>query len=733
MLRYLRLCSSDLKNIKMVIHHMFMFVIFNLLFFSKIYSATDTITQLQSLPDGNTLVSEDGSFELGFFKPGMKIGWNFKTGLNRRLIAWKNWDDPSLGELTWGMIPTNNPEAMMWKGSKEFYRSGPSAGTQFSGLPSLVPNSVLNYTFVSNQDELYFSHSIIDKSVIVRVVLNQTESAAKRLTWNNDTETWGLSSIIPVDYCDNYNLCGPFGICVSGEAPICRCLDGFKPKSLQNWNQVDFTEGCVHNQTWSCRDKNKDSFIKLSNMKGPDTTRSWLNESMTLRECRTKCWEDCSCTAFSNTGIKGLGHGCSIWFGDLLDVRKISNSGQDLYIRVAVSETEHEDAVGDSKKNEVMIGSTVSSIFVMLLIFTLIYRKRKYRIKGTLTWTRENDVESKQEDLDIPLFDLALIKHATNDFSSYNKLGEGGFGPVYKGTLPDEQEIAVKRLSQTSGQGLKEFMNEVVLCAKLQHRNLVKVLGCCIEEDEKMLIYEFMANKSLDFFLFDSDQSKLLKWPTRFYIICGVARGLLYLHQDSRLRIIHRDLKASNILLDNEMNPKISDFGLARMCGGDQIEGKTSRVVGTYGYMSPEYAYDGLFSIKSDVFSFGILLLEIVSGKKNTGLSIPDHSLNLIGHAWRLWKDGVAMQLIDDCLKESCVVPCEALRCIHIGLLCVQHQPNDRPDMASVVTMLSSESALPQPKEPSFLIKRTPIKDHYVQHHTWCSTNEVTISILNAR
>ncbi|KAM0021655.1 putative protein kinase RLK-Pelle-DLSV family [Helianthus debilis subsp. tardiflorus] len=231
--------------------------------------------------------------------------------------------------------------------------------------------------------------------------------------------------------------------------------------------------------------------------------------------------------------------------------------------------------------------------------------------------TLQEDV-LRQDSSELPIFEFKQIIAVTDHFSYKNKLGEGGFGAVYKGMLDDGRQVAVKRLSGNSGQGIEEFKNEIMLISKLQHRNLVKLLGCCVEGKERLLIYEYMPNISLDTFLFDPKKHRQLDWATRFNIIQGVGRGLVYLHRDSCLRIIHRDLKCSNILLDEKMNPKISDFGLARSFQITQELANTRRIVGTYGYMSPEYAMGGVISEKSDVFSYGVMLLEIMSGKRNT-------------------------------------------------------------------------------------------------------------------
>ncbi|KAI4365063.1 hypothetical protein MLD38_021083 [Melastoma candidum] len=361
-----------------------------------------------------------------------------------------------------------------------------------------------------------------------------------------------------------------------------------------------------------------------------------------------------------------------------------------------------------SKRWIIVAASSASAIIVFCIMGFILIKWRKSpggrpRIGAEVVDDGIGSEESLQ-------FNLDIIKEATNNFSNDNKLGQGGFGPVFRGKLPGGQDIAVKRLLGSSGQGEMEFKNEVRLLAKLQHRNLVRLLGFCLEGVEKLLIYEFVPNASLDKFIFDPLKRALLDWDTRYKIIKGVARGLLYLHEDSRFRIIHRDLKASNVLLDTDMNPKVSDFGMARLFEYDQTQANTSRIMGTYGYMAPEYVVQGHFSPKSDVFSFGVLVLEILSGRQNLAPHSGEDSEILLSNAWTNWREGRIQDIIDPAVRSG--YSANIVRCIHIGLLCVQENMTNRPTMASVVLMLNSQSVtLPVPTQPAFLMNMSSVID----------------------
>ncbi|KAM6552005.1 hypothetical protein CsatB_001813 [Cannabis sativa] len=468
------------------------------------------------------------------------------------------------------------------------------------------------------------------------------------------------------------------------------------------------------------------------------------NGGNSIDSCHKLCLNNCSCIAYSF--INGIG--CLVWSDSntLLDITQFESNttGDDLFFRLSGFESQLllQQPGHNDNKIKIMVGVVVAISGVVLLVVVVFClqrrkngnkRKASIAMNNDLIWTSGKLKRGGGDDHDQPelhFFDLDSVVMATNRFSIANKLGQGGFGPVYKGELHGK-EVAVKRLSSSSSQGDEEFRNEMILISKLQHRNLVKLIGCCIENEEKLLIYEFMLNKSLDTFIFDDRRRRSadLDWSTRFKIIEGIARGLVYLHRDSSLRVIHRDLKASNILLDEKMNPKISDFGLARIFEGTLDLANTHRVVGTIGYMSPEYALRGIFSEKSDVFSYGVLILEIVSGKKNTSFKGEEEQYQgLIAYAWQLWSESRGIKLVDEALGESCINESSKtmMRCIHIGLLCVQDFASDRPSMAQVASMLTNQIFdQPQPKQPIFTFQpsTTTITTHNSGTASSSSTN----------
>ncbi|KAL3850788.1 hypothetical protein ACJIZ3_012670 [Penstemon smallii] len=650
--------------------------------------------------------------------PGMKLTINPDSGLT----SWKTANDPSVGDFSYKIENQGLPEMVVSHGKGKRWRSGTWNGLYLSGGPWFL-DPIFRPEMIFDGYKLISVSDTYNASLLQRLKLDES-GFLQRYTMSEKNNNWNLVYTKPRDPCDNYAHCGPYGICRIERAPICECLSGFEPKFRQDWDLQDWSGGCDRIRPLNCL--NGDGFLEVKGVKFPDMLEFLVNMSMSLYECEAECLSNCSCTAYANAYITNGGSGCLMWFGSLVDTRELpgADSRQNLYIRLPVSElelrTDLKEKNNKRRPRKLILILTGCGVLVIVLISCGMVIRRRLGRK-----------ERKDEDLELPLFKLATIVAATNNFTAENVIGEGGFGPVYRGNLSGEEEIAVKRLSRTSGQGLEEFKNEVILIAKLQHRNLVRLLGCCIEGEERMLIYEYLENKSLDYFVYDGNRTTMLMWPKRFDIIMGIARGLLYLHHDSRLKVIHRDLKTSNILLDTDLNPKISDFGLARIFGSDQTIARTKRVVGTYGYMAPEYAVDGKFSVKSDVFSFGVVLLEIVSGKKNRDFDHSEHYHNLLGHAWLLWKENRVLDLVDERLNDS-FVESQVKRCIQVALLCVQKFAENRPVMSSVIFMLGTDGAiLPEPMEPGFFVERSSSANRGRRMSTSKDSEQTTITITD--
>ncbi|KAL0442857.1 UNVERIFIED_CONTAM: G-type lectin S-receptor-like serine/threonine-protein kinase [Sesamum latifolium] len=539
---------------------------------------------------------------------------------------------------------------------------------------------------------------------LMKITLNSSGSLVQTL-WDDQTKNWDITWLAPQNECDVYGTCGPFGSCNSQDSPICSCLRGFEPTNRDEWERGNWTSGCQRKKQLQCGQGDKDGFLRLPFMKVPDFAEQF--SSRQEDECRSACLSNCSCIAYAHDPNIG----CMFWSETLIDVQQFSGVGVDFYVRLAASELDnHKD-----KKLIIIIPVVVGLVSISALV--IIAWRWMVKRKGQTFSSDSNAVVLKDESErvnieELPLYTFETLANATDQFNENNLLGKGGFGPVYKGNLANGKEIAVKRLSAASGQGVEEFMNEVIVISKLQHRNLVRLLGCCVEKEEKMLIYEYMPNKSLDVCLFDPTHPsrKVLDWKKRLTIIEGIGRGLMYLHKDSRLRIIHRDLKPSNVLLDEDWTQKF----LTLEWRGYLEATKTMETLQEFGYMAPEYAMEGRFSEKSDVYSFGVLMLEI---------------------AWKLWSEDNGLAFADEAIASPNFQG-EIVRCIHIALLCVQEFPKDRPTIQTVLSMLSREIVdLPAPEQPVFAEKwnGTSMGSTQPMSQVGFSTNELTLTVLDGR
>ncbi|KAM4102870.1 hypothetical protein ACJW30_06G035300 [Castanea mollissima] len=587
-----------------------------------------------------TNIWESFQFPTNTMLPKMKIGANARTGKKVQLTSWKSPSDPSIGSFSLGFDPLSIgiPQSFIWKERSPYWHSGPWNGRIFIGVP------------------IWILHFVMDLVVVLKALQSE---------------------------CNFYGKCRAFGSW------------GFEPRNTEEWKGGNWSSGCVRRTPLQCErvsttggeGSKMDGFLKLNMMKVPD-------------------FADYSSALEGESHAYDNGTTCFSWTRSLIDAQKFSSE---------LAQSAKKNGLTQKKRMLAILGVSVAVMFLLVVsvVYWFVMNKKKgerhstysYSVDSTLPYFEgcpsRSELDETRRNSNLPLFDLRTIIAATDNFSISNKLGQGGFGPVYKGLLQNGMEIAVKRLSKCSGQGIEQFKTEVALIAELQHRNLVRIL--------------------------DETKRPCLDWGKRFEIICGIARGILYLHQDSRLRIIHRDLKASNVLLDKALNPKISDFGMARIVGGDQIEVNTNCIVGTFGYMSPEYAMQDLFSIKSDVYSFKVLLLEIITSKKNSTYDHDGPSSNLIGHV----KD-IAMKMVDPSLEETYSVD-EVSRCIQIGLLCVQEHATDWPTIFTVVFMLGNDTPLPSPKHPAFILKGTYNSTNRSTSEASNFVNDITISKIDGR
>ncbi|GMP75092.1 hypothetical protein CsSME_00032303 [Camellia sinensis var. sinensis] len=503
-----------------------------ILVWSSNVSASGNVFSAQLLNSGNLVVFQGDSkgpvvwqsfdYPTDTLLPLMKLGVDRRTGLNRFLTSWKSRDDPGIGEYSFKIDLIGYPEFFLYKGLDRLWRTGPWNAVRGRWIPGMAPKVILNVSYVDDQNEVSLSYVMHDASIMSRMIVTES-GTIDRLLWQGDQQQWIGYWSIPKDQCDYYNHCGANGNCdssVNFTEFECTCLPGFEPKLARDWFLRDGSSGCKRKRRGgTCQ--NQEGFIKMAHAKLPDTSTAFVNKTIGLKECETECLKNCSCQGYSGAEISlgGIESGCVTWHGDLMDTREFSSAGQDLYIRVdAVELAQYLKSQQSHAKKGMVVAIVVSSIaalfFVICLLSWLVMRKRKAkRRQNNLLFSPNSSTSFKaaqtgdqfdesRTNAELPLFDLTTIVAATDNFSFSNKLGQGGFGIVYKGQLRNGQEIAVKRLAKNSGQGVKEFKNEATLIAKLQHRNLVRLLGCCIEQDEKMLIYEYLPNKGLDSFIF---------------------------------------------------------------------------------------------------------------------------------------------------------------------------------------------------------------------------------------
>ncbi|KAM7498225.1 hypothetical protein LguiA_022639 [Lonicera macranthoides] len=615
--------------------------------------------------------------------PGAKIAYNKRTRTKQLLTSWKNTEDPALGLFSLELDPNGSQYLIKWNRSDQYWTSGPWNGHIFS----LVPEMRLNYIY-NFRNESYFTYSVYNPAIISRFIMD-VSGQIKQLSWLETSKQWNLFWSQPRQQCEVYAYCGAFGTCNQNSLPFCNCLHGFTPSNDTDWGLNDFSRGCVREKDLRCGNASasngeRDRFLVNSQMSLPQHPQSVGVGS--ARGCEEACLNNCSCTAYAYDN----NNTCSIWIGELMNLKQLSDddgSGKTIYIRLSSSEFS-----GGKSSKWIVIGSVVGSVVGLAVILGLVWFVMKKRRKRMA-------VNMKLVEGSLVPFGYKDLQNATKNFS--DKLGGGGFGSVFKGTLSDSTVIAVKKL-ESINQGEKQFRTEVSTIGAIQHVNLVRLHGFCSDGNNKLLVYEYMPNGSLDSHLFLGKDSKVLEWQTRYQIALGTARGLTYLHEKCRDCIIHCDIKPENILLDAEFCPKVADFGLAKLIGREFSRVLTT-MKGTRGYLAPEWISGIPITAKADVYSYGMMLFEFISGRRNSDPS-EDGKVKF----FPTWAASVAidggdiLSLVDPRLEGIADVE-EVTRICRLACWCIQDDEINRPSMGQIVQILEGVLEVNMPPIPRSL------------------------------
>ncbi|KAH9289957.1 hypothetical protein KI387_034074, partial [Taxus chinensis] len=608
-------------------------------------------------------------------------GMEFWKGM--KIKSWKSSVDPASGLFSLEIDPAPGKTQLMllYNNSVPYWTTGEWTGENFPNVPESTkkPRRHLGFKKIS-PTRMYYTFTLTNK-LLARIVLTSNGFATGY--WLFDNTIWTPVNVVPSQACDTYGVCGPFGVCMSNVILSCSCVNGFKPADEHAWN-VDkaWSSGCVRVSPLQCSVTNgtTDGFLQLRDRTLPDDKAVKYIQEHTQERCKIACLSNCSCTAFafidSNPRI------CNLWFGDLLNMRP-STDGLPLFIRSAASEliTSSSKQRGRRRVHALLISLAVgTAAFAVILAFLFIYSRGATKQRG-------DDMTTL-----LRTFTYKELKKATKNFS--HKLGSGAFGSVFKGTLVDSTIVAVKKL-ESSGQGEKQFRAEISTIGNIQHVNLVRLRGFCTERSRRLLVYEYMPNGSLNSFLsHKSGGEMVLDWKTRFEIALGITKGLFYLHEECRDRIIHCDIKRENILLDSNFCPKLADFGLAKLVGRD-----FSRVLtttrGTRGYLAPEWISGLPITTKVDVYSFGMMLLEIISGRRNLDLTMQESSRYYFPSwaATQVDKGNNIMDIVDERIANNADVE-EVRRAVQVSMLCIQKNENLRPSMGQVLLLLEGKTEI---------------------------------------